>query len=107
MNKKQFNEITEWQDATFPKSTTLSRISHLKQEVNELFDAIALDMPTEQEKESEFADCFILLFGAAKKHGLDYENICRVIDDKMKVNYSREWGKPDENGVVNHVKTTN
>lgn len=53
---------------------------------------------------SEFADCFILLFGAADIFGMSYEDICKAIDDKMSINYKRNWGKPDENGVVNHVK---
>ena len=53
----------------------------------------------------EFADCFILLFGAAAADGMSYTDICSCIEEKMKINYKREWGEPDENGVVNHIKT--
>lgn len=105
MTKKQFTEITEWQNETFPKATTLSKITHLEQEIEEL----KLDVEGHQRTgtgapELEFADCFLLLFGAAAKHGMTYEGICNAIDYKMKINRNRTWGKPDANGVVNHIK---
>jgi hypothetical protein len=33
-----------------------------------------------------------------------YRDIISCIDDKMGVNYKRKWGKPKENGVVNHLR---
>ncbi len=32
------------------------------------------------------------------------EDICNCIDEKMKINKLRKWGKPDDNGVINHLK---
>lgn len=52
----------------------------------------------------EFADCFTLLFGAASSYGMSYNDILNCIEDKMIINKKRKWGKPDENGVVNHIK---
>ena len=103
MNKKQFKEITEWQTKTFGKATALSKVKHLKQEVEELEFALDSD-DTDVSISEEFADCFILLFGAAHSHGFDLDSISKIIDNKMQINYKRKWGKPDENGVVNHVK---
>jgi hypothetical protein len=56
------------------------------------------------ERRLEFADCFLLLFGCAAADGMTFADICQAIDDKMVINRKRNWGKPDENGVVNHIK---
>lgn len=106
MNKELFKEVTEWQKETFPEATDLSKLHHLKQELEELMQAIHYlnQGTTDTEVESEFADCFLLLFGAAKAHGMTFEEITKCIQDKFEVNKKRTWGNPDENGVVNHVK---
>jgi len=101
MTEKQFKEITEWQDKTFPNSTALSKVAHLKQEVLELES----DLKTDSDHlTTEWADCAILLFGAAKCAGMNYSDCLNAIQDKFEVNKLRTWGKPDENGVVNHIK---
>lgn len=101
MTKEQFESISKWQNETFGEATALSKIAHLKQEVEELKIDLEKDCPA---KIFEFADCFILLFGAAASDGMFYEDICNAIDKKMEMNKKRKWGKPDENGVVNHIK---
>lgn len=106
MKKDQFKEITKWQKETFGQSTASSKIHHLKQEVNELSYELALKEDNPTKTLMEFADCFILLFGAADSYGMCYEDIVDSINAKMRINKSRKWGKPDENGVVNHVKNT-
>lgn len=101
MTKEQFIEITEWQDATFPNATALSKVHHLKEEVEELiFDLENNRMG----KTLEFADCFLLLFGAAAKDGMTYEDCCNSIAEKFSICKNRVWSKPDTNGVVKHVK---
>jgi len=52
----------------------------------------------------EYADCFFLLFGSAAAYGYSFDNITELIEEKFEINKARKWGKPDENGVVNHVK---
>lgn len=101
MNEKQFNKITIWQKETFGSSTPLSKISHLKQEIRELEKDLK---SCNKERRLEFADCFFLLFGAASADGMTYKNICVAIEEKFKINKSRNWGKPDKDGVVNHLK---
>jgi hypothetical protein len=101
MTEYQFLSITAWQSETFGQATSLSKVAHLEQELKELRDDLFLQRAS---KVQEFADCFILLFGAAASDGMTYEDICHAIDEKMKINRSRKWGKPDENGVVNHIK---
>lgn len=101
MTKDQFYEITAWQKETFPNANAISEIHHLKEEVDELL----LDVSAKSsERRLEFADCFLLLFGAAAADGMDYEDICNAVEEKMKIVRKRKWGKPDENGVVKHIK---
>jgi hypothetical protein len=101
MRKEQFEMVTEWQEATFPNQPTMAKISHLATELSELVDDIEQDKPS---KRLEFADCFILLFGAAKAEGLSYEDICNAIDEKHDINVSRFWSSPDDNGVIRHIE---
>lgn len=101
MKKRQFYGITEWQNKTFGPATPLSKIAHLAEELQELVDDLKSD---NKDKRLEFADCFILLFGAAASDGMSYQDICNCIDEKMSINYKRKWGIPKENGVINHIK---
>jgi len=102
MTKEQFEDISKWQRATFGEATTMSKLAHLNEELTELNNELILG--NKESAKSEFADCFILLFGAADQYGLTYEDICKCIDEKMVINKNRKWGKPKENGVVNHIK---
>lgn len=101
MTEEQYIAITTWQNNTFTQATALSKIAHLRQEIEELADDIKNNNPNQN---LEFADCFILLFGAANSAGMSYQNIIDAINQKMEINYQRHWGKPNEDGVVNHVK---
>ena len=92
-------EIGDWQDATFPKSTALSTLSHLAKEVLELNYAMLAGEPVAE----ELADCQHLLFGIANKCGLNlYEETIK----KFEINKKRKWGKPDADGVVEHIRTS-
>lgn len=102
MTEEQFNWITKWQDSTFPQATSITAAKHLQSEVKELIEALYSD--TIGEISNEFADCFLLLFGAAHLHGMTYKDICYAIDDKMEMNKKRTWGKPNSDGYVEHVK---
>lgn len=103
MTEIQFNEITEWQKQTFPDATALSKIAHLKKELPELEEALKEGWE-KTARFMEFADCFFLLFGAAAAAGMSYADIVEAIDQKYSINKSRKWGKPDENGVVEHIR---
>jgi len=101
MNKELFEAITKWQKETFVESTAFSKTAHLQDEVLELrYDLLN----NEPNRRLEFADCFILLFGAAADDGMTYEDITKAIEEKFEINKARKWGQPDENGVVKHVQ---
>lgn len=99
MTQSQFKLITEWQNKTFPNANVDSKLFHLMDEIKEV-----LESKDDFNLQEEFADCFILLFGAASCAGFNYNEIIEAIDRKMKINITRKWGKPNENGVVNHIK---
>lgn len=101
MTEEQFKEITKWQSETFPDATDLSKLHHLKDEVDELIEDVECNNLA---RRLEFADCILLIFGSASANGMSYEDICNAVDEKMEINKARKWGKPDKNGVVNHVK---
>jgi len=101
MTKEMFEEITAWQKETFTKATDLSTVLHLKEEVSELEQDL-INQP--HLAITEYADCFLLLFGSAKLHGLSYEDICKAISSKMEINKQRVWGKVNEKGCVKHIE---
>jgi hypothetical protein len=71
-------------------------ISHLKKEVDELYDT-PFDL-------TEYADCAMLLFDACQIAGYTPEQLLEAVAVKLEINKNREWGEPDENGVVEHVR---
>lgn len=94
--KQLFKEITEWQHKVFTKANTQSKLAHLQQEVIELVK--------EPYSDEEYADCFLLLIGAWESRGKNYEELLQCIRQKFEVNKKRNWGEPDSEGVVNHIK---
>jgi hypothetical protein len=101
MTQEQFTAITAWQKETFGEATVFSKLEHLKEELEELQIDAAIDG---LDKRLEFADCFILLFGAAAADGMSFEDVVSCIDEKFEIVKNRKWGEPDENGVVRHIK---
>lgn len=89
------SEINLWQDKVFTQSTAESTATHLLMEANELYD--------DPYDEGEIADIFILLAAVAHKTNVDIE---AAVERKMAINRLRTWGKPDKQGVVEHVRNT-
>lgn len=86
-------EVNEWQRATFPDGTARSAAVHLLKEAHEL----AAD-PHDAE---EMADVLMLVAGVADRAGVDLHAALRA---KLEKNRQRKWGKPDADGVVEHVR---
>lgn len=99
----EFNEVTlltnfqekigEWATTTFSASTDKSRIQHMREEIEEL--ALRPEDPLEA------ADIFLLLLHHAHVNGYDLMTAAKKKFDIIK---NRKWQKPDENGVVHHIK---
>lgn len=91
--EEAMSDIAAWQRATFPDATPTSVAHHLLQESQEL-----LRNPGDG---LEMADAFILLTWLVVNGEVD---LLEQVNKKMEVNRARKWGKPDENGVINHVR---
>jgi len=88
-----FERIAAWSMATFPAGTPASHAKHLAREVEEL-----AANPTD---ELEWADVAILAIGAVARSG---GSLMRAIERKHEINLTRQWGQPDADGVVEHVR---
>lgn len=83
-------EIRAWQAVTFPHATPSSVAEHLYREANEL--------KARPSDTAEMADIFFLLVGASRDHDL-----VGAVRAKLEENRARQWGEPDEHGVVEHI----
>lgn len=92
------SRIREWADATFPSATIASHLRHMRKEIDEA-EADPRDV-------SEWADLLIMtLYGAAL--GMHtFGELIAATEAKHEVNVKRQWGPPDEHGVVEHVRAT-
>jgi len=97
MTEQLFNEITTWQSETFPNANAFSKACHLRQEVEELIIDLESDNPN---RRLEFADIFLLAYGAAKADGMTFQDCIDAVKEKFEINKKRKWGKPDSNGVI-------
>ncbi len=87
--------VIAFQESRFPKQTVDGKLAHLQREIKELRD--------EPSDHSEWADCLILLLGAAFKHGFDLDGLIVNAHAKMDINEDRQWGEPDAEGVCHHI----
>lgn len=96
------DKIVAVQKVKFPERTVEGMITHLKEEVFELYSSILAK--ENHEVCMEFADCFILLFGAAALYGLEADEIKTFIKLKLKVVEGREYGPVNELGYRKHIE---
>ena len=106
--EKLLKDVIEWQTKTFGKATPLSKIRHLQKETEELVDDLissAYDGPENVMLRLEFADNFLLLFGAALSANFTLNDIYDAMFEKLEICKKREWGEPDKDGVVEHIRS--
>lgn len=90
------DDIGAFTEYVFGKSTPEAKLAHLAEEVQEVM--------ADPSDAHEWADCMILLLDAARKAGFTTDDLYDAVVEKMKINKTRKWQAPDENGVVRHVK---
>mgnify|MGYP001363827711 CR=1 FL=1 len=117
--QKLMNDISEWSDETFGSGQRNPAIVyHLKKEVDELIAAIDKTNTLGGDPSVgvgefgrqrtvtrvEYADCLMLLLDSAHHFGISAKELLSVTRGKLEINKVRKWGKPDENGVVEHIE---
>ena len=90
------NEQGKWSDATFGGQTPDGKLAHLAKEVKELRQ--------EPYDIMEYADCFMLLLDAARKAGISADVLLEAASSKLEVCKKREWGEPNKDGSVEHIR---
>lgn len=109
-----FDDISSWASKTFPDQTGLSKSCHLEKEATELRESLDLieiskskgkTVPGQIDNfKEEAADVLILLLNIVKVEGYSVEDLLSWASHKLQINKSREWNKPDKNGVYLHKK---
>lgn len=89
------HEVGLWARKTFPGSTDMAKLKHLQKEVVELMEAHG------DRRKEEAADCLLILMHFAEAHGFSLLGAAR---DKHEINRKRRWGKPDKDGVIEHIR---
>jgi NTP pyrophosphatase (non-canonical NTP hydrolase) len=93
------SDVGRWAEAAFPHSTDWSVLCHLRREVDELGDAVAVGR--QEWVREEAADCLLLLYCLADRCGFDLHS---AVTEKLGINQRRTWGEPDADGVAEHTR---
>jgi len=92
------NQIAEFSDKTFGSERPFTApLHHLHKEVDEAIESGEIE---------EFVDMLLLLLDAYRKRFPDFttETLLKCCQEKIPNLYNRKYGKPDENGVVEHIR---
>jgi len=117
--QKLMNNISDWSNKTFGDGDrSVPILHHLQKEVVEAIDMVIEFRDVRYDDsvgvgeygriwakmQLEFADCLMLLLDAAQHVNISAEELINATNHKLEVNKTRIWGKPDENGVIEHIK---
>lgn len=89
----------EWSQKQFGSDADLgpeAPLAHLAKEV--------LEMMGDPSDLSEYADGLLLLLDSSRRAGFTANQLLKAAFDKLEINKSREWGEPNEDGSVEHVR---
>ena len=88
-----FVEVGEWGSRTFGNSSDQSKLAHLAKE----FDELRADPGSGE----EMADMVMILSHLAYTWDID---LMAEIRRKLEICRARKWGKPDADGVIEHIR---
>lgn len=89
-------EVGEWANKTFPGSNLRTKLTHLHRELIELKEA-----RRDTQVAEECADMFLILLHICHSLNID---LGEEAECKLEVCKGRIWGKPDTEGVIEHVR---
>lgn len=100
--RRLWEELASWSQATFGLDTERDAypvLNHLLREVEEArreMDRKVLHW--------EIADCFLLILDAARRTGMDLQDLTVLAITKLDENRERQWAEADAEGVIEHVR---
>lgn len=97
---RQFwDDQAEWSQMQFGSDKVIGPrgpLRHLAKEVKETIEA-----PFDP---IEYADMLHLLFDAARRSGMSYDQLTETAHEKLDINRNRRWQARGEDGTVEHVR---
>lgn len=101
MNNLQtfWNDLSNWSQSVFgtdKERGPIGPLKHLQLETQE-----ALESPKDI---SEYADCLILIFDAARRAGFSFDELVSAVENKHKTNKLRNYPKPTTDEPSQHIK---
>lgn len=111
-------DIRTWQKQTFHGATPAGAAAHLRKEAHEILDHVAMHNPLTGKlkepiepkptslinRDEAGEECIDAIFMIVQVMYLLDQDIAEHLERKLEKNKARRWQKPDENGVVEHVK---
>lgn len=98
----------EFSNKTFgEKRPFTGPLNHLKKEIQEVIESNNSDIHDPHNGAlMEFADCMLLLLdGFRLRHpDLTVQDLLRTCLNKIKINEKRQWGTPNADGSVEHIR---
>ncbi|QIU89443.1 DUF550 domain-containing protein [Yokenella regensburgei] len=86
----------EWSEKTFGNVGPIGPLKHLSKEALEAADDVG--------NLSEWADMQFLLWDAQRRAGISDQEITAAMEEKLKVNMSRQWPEPKDGEPRLHIK---
>ena len=112
--KQLMDEQSAWSDKTFDNGRHSTKRAlpishHLQKESKELTEAIDIytnnpNTETYKQLAEEIADVGLLLLDILAHLDISVEMLYTFMSDKHEINKKRTWGKPDKNGVIEHIR---
>jgi hypothetical protein len=94
--------LAQWSEKTFGSRDvrgSTGPLKHLEKEAREAY------METDpQKRRVEIADCLFLVFDAARREGMSYDDLLATVMTKLEVNQSRTWPPASADEPVEHVR---
>ncbi len=114
-NPDIIRRISGWQGHTFPDSTLLGLSNHLVKEAEEVRKEVRTYVAVDSDPNSQFSrytrDCLkheicdnmFFHIAICEKMGISFAEFVEAMEETLARNQLRKWGKPDSDGVIEHV----
>lgn len=94
--------VGEWGESTFPDATAVSIAAHIKEEADELHDAVTSPECTLARAWEEAADIYLMLIHFAHRYGFDLDDVAKAKFDQIQTD---EWeSDPGAKGYRKRIK---
>lgn len=90
------DEVAVWANSIFGNSTLHAKMEHLRKET--------IEVEENPDNHHEWADVFLIFLHGLAAQGISMDDLYKVTRIVFEIVKEREWGEPDEHGVVEHIR---